>query len=351
MARPIRLTMEQKKQLLMEIFQKLSAVRMADSGLKIEQKFKLEGEHKATVQYSEKAWYKTIMLIDQNAEEVGWYGICRRDPEDRTVFRVEDIIVYPQKVTGATINPDPAEFAAWECGLDDETFNHMRIHVHSHVYMGVTPSTVDERFREDRLSQLKDNDFMIFQIMNKRGDISSAVYDFEDGIYYESNDVSTTVECENMEVWKQRIAIGRALMGFDLESIKETADLFAESGMKEFLNGAKTAVTTERVSYGSSSKWWNGKYNSGAHNGGYTGTGYGQRSLANASAGTASSKVYDEDDDDGYEYDIHDVSPETEVYLRSTYGDAAFEKYGKRLVTDPFFCEDDGYDYAGHSLK
>lgn len=328
MARPIRLTKDQKISLLQAIVEKLNSARMTESGLQINQKFKLDGEHKCSVVYTPKAWFKTIMLIDQNSLEVGWYGVCRRDDENKNEFYVEDIMVYPQKVTGATINPDPVEFVNWENGLDDDVFNNMRIHVHSHVNMAVTPSSVDQKFRDDRLSQLKDDDFMIFQIMNEQGNINSAVYDFQEGIYYENSDVTTLVECDDMAVWEQYKKIGRLLMGCDQTMLGEVVEAFTESGMKGFIDGASKVVVRETASYGTGSGYYKGTgYNAytgynGNKKSGYTGytkpgqTGSGVTYLN----GGKKTPIYDYDE---YSED------EVKEYMR--------ERYGEEALTDPFY--------------
>lgn len=259
MARPIVLTTEQKNELLAEFTRQLNGVRMADAGIKVEKKYKLPNA-KTSVTYTADAWFKTIMLIEENGKEVGWHAVCFRDPSDDKAFIVTDILVYPQKVTGATINPDPAEYAAWMNGLDDDTFNNMRGHIHSHVNMPVSPSGTDERFREDRIAQLREDDFYIFQIMNKRGNISSAVYDIKYNTYYENADVETLIECESMEQWDTYKTIAKMLLTCDQKSISGAMKLFTETNMATFLGEAKKVVVEEKVTY-------NGKYNYNTYGG------------------------------------------------------------------------------------
>ena len=252
MAKPIMLTEELRLKCLQEFAQKLADARMAGGTFKFEKAIKYDDKKECEVVYTPKAWYKTLMLIQENAKEVGWHGICRRDEEDPAVFNVEDILVYPQKVTGTTINPDAVEYAAWMNQLDDDTFNNLRCHVHSHVNMGVTPSGTDQKFREDRLSQLGDDDFYVFQIMNKKGDISSAVYDFKNNVFYETSDVKTLVLWDGeMEEWSDYKIVGDLLLdGLNPENLMAIVDLFNNSGMKEFIEGAKESVKEEKYSYG-----------------------------------------------------------------------------------------------------
>lgn len=243
MAKPIRMTEEMKEICLEEFRKTLNDSRMSLGTFEFKKALKYEADKKCEVCYNSKAWYKTIMLIEIQPKEVGWHGICRRDEEDPTVFYVEDILVYPQKVTAINIDPDPVEYAAWMNSLDDDTFNNLRIHVHSHVNMGTTPSSTDQTFRKDRLSQLRDDDFYVFQIMNKKGEINSAVYDFKNNIFYESADVKTVVACEcEMEEWDTYKTIGKLLMACTGDELTPILALYREAGMKEFLSDAQGKV-------------------------------------------------------------------------------------------------------------
>lgn len=257
MAKPIKLTEEIKQKCLEEFQKNLDEARLSLGEFQFKKSLKYESEKTCEVCYSAIAWYKTIMLIENQPKEVGWHGVCRRDVEDPTVFYVDDIFVYPQRVTGATIDPDPIEYTAWMNGLDDQTFNNLRCHVHSHVNMGVTPSGTDQTFRADRLSQLSDDGYYIFQIMNKKGDISSAVYDFKNNIFYESGDVKTTVICDcEMEEWDTYKTIGKLLMACTGDELTPIVDLFHDSGMKSFLNGAKEYVKEAIPAYSGYGDFW-----------------------------------------------------------------------------------------------
>lgn len=350
MAKPIKLTQEQKLALLQSLAETLNSARMTNDGIKIEKRFTLTGEHKCTVQYTANAWYKTIMLIENQPDEVGWHGVCHRDAKDKTLFHITDILLYPQKVTDATINPDPIEYANWMNALDDDTFNHMRAHIHSHVYMPVTPSGPDQKFRDDRLSQLSDDDFYIFQIMNKEGNISSAVYDFQNNIFYENKDVSTTVECDDMNIWETYKNIGKMLMGCTVEELRPAIDIFLTSGVNGFLTEAKNVVTRERTAYNGY-----GSYNKyGNRDDGYRDYRAGRRAIgADETVGNTSAKGsastgslyalppadskpgFDDADDD-----------DLDAFLREKYGDDFADEFGDEIKADPFFSADDTCHYG-----
>jgi hypothetical protein len=102
---------------------------------------------------------------------------------------IEDIFVYPQEVTGSTVSTDQEEYSKWLYGLDDETFGKIRLQSHSHVNMGVTPSSVDDRHREQILAQLDPEMFYIFMIWNKSLSVHALIYDMQNNILYEDKDV------------------------------------------------------------------------------------------------------------------------------------------------------------------
>ena len=249
MAKPIRFTGEIRESILRDFAAKLDAARMGTTGFKYEKSAQYEDGRKATVVYSSKAWFKTIMLVETQPKEVGWHGVCYRDEDNPNEFYIEDIIIYPQKVTGTTITPDPIEYTNWMNKLDDNTFNHLRFHGHSHVNMAVFSSGTDEAFRNDRMSQLKDDDFYVFQVFNKKGEIHSAVYDYKNNTLYENADVATEVECDSMDIWDSYKAIALLLRKFngELDNLQAVVQAYDESDMGNFLDEADTSVTEDKI--------------------------------------------------------------------------------------------------------
>lgn len=128
------------------------------------------------------AYVKMRTLVADNDTEVGWYGTVTKVPGLEATYVIEDIIVYPQKVTGATVEQDEDKMFEFEMSLTDEQVNHKRFQGHSHVNMGVTPSGTDEQFYQDLLSQV--NDYFIITITNKREDYTVRFYDMEHNILY-----------------------------------------------------------------------------------------------------------------------------------------------------------------------
>ena len=86
-------------------------------------------------------------------------------------------------------------------GLDDETFMNMRMHGHSHVNMGVTPSSTDLNFyKNEILAELNDTDYYIFVIWNKKNEHTVKIYDFGKNILFETADVDVRILNDGMGI-------------------------------------------------------------------------------------------------------------------------------------------------------
>ena len=127
------------------------------------------------------AYLKMRKLVDDTSTEIGWYGTVDKLPGINS-YIINDIIVYPQIVTGATCEQDEDKMFEFEMSLTDEQVNHKRFHGHSHVNMSTGPSGVDEAFYRDILSQT--TDYFIITITNKRKEYTTRFYDIENNILY-----------------------------------------------------------------------------------------------------------------------------------------------------------------------
>lgn len=127
------------------------------------------------------AYLKMRKLVDDTSTEIGWYGTVDKLPGINS-YIINDIIVYPQIVTGATCEQDEDKMFEFEMSLTDEQVNHKRFHGHSHVNMSTGPSGVDESFYRDILSQT--TDYFIITITNKRKEYTTRFYDIENNILY-----------------------------------------------------------------------------------------------------------------------------------------------------------------------
>lgn len=150
-------------------------------------------DRKATVTFNPVAYAKMQYLVSKFSTESGWHGIARRVAPDKSDFIVDDIMIYPQQVTGATVSTDQKEYEEWLANLPDDVFNNVRFHGHSHVDFACSPSSVDMEHRNGLLQQLGSNDFYIFMIMNKKNTYSIAVYDMACNTLFETQDVDVKV--------------------------------------------------------------------------------------------------------------------------------------------------------------
>lgn len=128
------------------------------------------------------AYVKLRKLVDDTTTEIGWYGTVTKMPGFESVFVIDDILVYPQTVTGATCVQDDDKVFEFELNLSTDQVNRKRFHGHSHVNMGVTPSGVDEQFYQDILTQV--DDYFIVMIANKSGAYYTRFYDMQNNILY-----------------------------------------------------------------------------------------------------------------------------------------------------------------------
>ena len=153
---------------------------------------KVEGESKATVTFSERAYSKIILLLEAFNEEVAWHGVASRIEKGQ--YRIDDIIVYPQYVTGASVKTNALELANWAGNVPEEIYNNIHFQGHSHVRMSVHPSGEDMRDQKKYLDQLEDEDFYIFAVFNKYYDVNLTIYDMKYDLCYEDEDVEFEVE-------------------------------------------------------------------------------------------------------------------------------------------------------------
>jgi len=128
------------------------------------------------------AYVKMRTLVLETSTEIGWYGIVNKVDGLPNTYLIEDIIVYPQKVTGATCEQDEDKMFEFELSLTTEQVNHKRFHGHSHVNMSTGPSGVDEKFYQDILTQVRD--YFIICINNKANSMYVRFYDIEHNVVY-----------------------------------------------------------------------------------------------------------------------------------------------------------------------
>jgi hypothetical protein len=145
---------------------------------------------KASISFTQEAYLKIMLYVRDTNTEIAWHGSVTRKDNN---FTVHDVYLYPQIVTGGTVNTDQTEYNKWVEELDDDTFNKMRLQGHSHVNFGASPSGTDKDYYSSILNVLNKNDFYIFMIINKSGSMYFEIYDLENNVIYENQDVNVNV--------------------------------------------------------------------------------------------------------------------------------------------------------------
>lgn len=156
---------------------------------------KIDGELPQII-FSRKAYLKMEKIIDMVSKECAWHGCVTREGN---TYRIEDIEIYPQTVTGATVEADEVKYPLWVIQHTDEQINSMRFQGHSHVNMGVSPSGTDLKFYDDLTKQVKD--FYIFIIQNKKGEYNLRLVDKENNLLYEDLEYEIDYEVEGLDEW------------------------------------------------------------------------------------------------------------------------------------------------------
>lgn len=200
MSKIIKLTPECIEQCCIEFSEYISKARVADGKVSFQKIFNYPGR-RATLYFDPGAWIKMDALVRKFDDEVAWHGVAFRGDDPKTdEYFIQDIIVYPQEVTGATVNTDQAEYENWLMSLEDDVFNNVRMQGHSHVNMGVTPSGVDTTHQEKILEQLDDDMFYIFVIWNKRGEKTVKIYDLAKNVLFETADVDVKIAGSDLDL-------------------------------------------------------------------------------------------------------------------------------------------------------
>jgi len=186
MPKPIIMTDAMKQEALNDFSAILNGAKMPDGKFSYNKSFNYK-DGDVTIWLTMEAYQKIVTLVVEFSNEVGWHGAVTRISDNE--FVIEDIYVYPQEVTASTVNTNQEAYTEWLYKLDDNTFNNIRMQGHSHNNMGVSPSGIDDKHRQQILDQLEPDMFYIFMIWNKSLSIHTLVYDMQRNILYEDKDV------------------------------------------------------------------------------------------------------------------------------------------------------------------
>ena len=309
MSRPIKMTEQYLKECREDFEKALKLTKMADGKLSFTKMFSC-GEQKATVFFTPEAWAKMVMLVKEFDKEVAWHGVAQRtENEAANEYVISDILVYPQTVSGASVEMDTEEYAKWiMANAEDERFNNIHMQGHSHVNMAPNPSSVDLNHQEEILNMLGDEDFYIFMIWNKSFVSNNKVYDMKKNVLFENTDVTVKI-------------IG------------------GSEDLDEFLKVAKDMVKAKTYQYGSGYNGYGG-YGSGSYGVKQSGrTTGGPYNPLPSSSSTKDDKKDDKKTDKKETKSKKDDKKKTRSKIGAGWSGA--ESYHQRTM---FENDDDGYD-------
>ena len=195
MSKIVNITQKYLEECRIDFEKALRNAKLANGKIAFAKTFNTEKKENATVLFTSEAWTKMVILLQEFSKEVAWHGVTRRlECEGANKYIIDDILVYPQEVTGATVEMDTAKYATWlQENDEDERFYNIHMQGHSHVNMAPNPSGVDLNHQEEILEQLGDDDFYIFMIYNKSFKRNIKIYDLRKNILFEDADIDVKI--------------------------------------------------------------------------------------------------------------------------------------------------------------
>ena len=246
--RPIKLNDKQKealqKKFAKQFLESLEKYTFGSSTkVSFEADINVKKKDKIQIVYSPSAWIRMNALVDNFSSEVSWFGLVEKC--DPNMYYVYDVLVCKQQVSGVKVDTQDEDMLEFLANLTDEQAEHMHFQAHSHVNMSTSASGTDLQNQEDILGNMPGNDgFYIFQIWNKRGDISTYLYDFENNMYYDSSDVKIVVEDPDYGALEDFIGEAKSLV----------------SGISATNAGNKTGNELSTYRYGNNYPYYYGGY-------------------------------------------------------------------------------------------
>lgn len=200
MPKPIKLTKRLIDEMCEEFRVEISKIKMFDGKVNYNKHLTYKNkDDKATVLFSPTAYAKMLHLIMEWESEIAWHGVGERMKD--STFLISDILVYPQTVSGATVEMDTDEYAKWIIeNIEDERFNNIIMQGHSHVNMGTSASTVDITHQEEILEQLTSDMYYIFMIWNKKLEKNIKIFDLANNTLYENEDIICNIDAHEGDI-------------------------------------------------------------------------------------------------------------------------------------------------------
>lgn len=172
----------------------------------IKEKCKLDKKTtRPTLMIDSEAYAAMQELVKQSSVEISWHALVTREED---IFYLYDVLVFPQINSPVSTTTDDEEFAEWQRSLIENVdfpIEHLRCHGHSHVNMGVYSSGIDDQYQSDILTKVKDDDFYLFLIMNKKNEMCALLYDFKENVLFETKDMDIEIVNNDGESITERI--------------------------------------------------------------------------------------------------------------------------------------------------
>lgn len=216
-------------------------------------------ERTAVIYFTPEAWVKLYALVSSFSTEVQWHGLTERLSENE--YEVYDIIVPPHTVGAATVTSDAEMYSQWINNLSDEEFNNLKFHGHSHVNMGVTPSSTDMKYRDDVITNCGREGFYIFMIFNKKNEWSAQIYDLENNALYDTKQIEVEVYSETMGCLSEFVANAKKVATEPPKPVVTTTKTNNKAAASKSYSNVKSSYTYPYpdVDYTYNSpnyKWW-----------------------------------------------------------------------------------------------
>lgn len=154
-----------------------------------------ENVKKPTILINSNTYTKMYELVKQSPIELQWHMMVKRFPETQE-YHVYDILLFPQTNSGASTTTDQDEFAKWQMELIQDLefpIEDLRGHGHSHVNMNVYSSGIDDAYQKNLITKVEDGDFYLFFVLNKKMEMYALLYDFDQQIIFETNDMTIEI--------------------------------------------------------------------------------------------------------------------------------------------------------------
>ena len=197
--------------------------------------------NKPTLFISNDAYLKMQEYIAQSKKEIGWLGTCSRQDDD---YIINNVYLFDQEVHETTceiteegLNKFALELMEKPNGMD--IWNNICLWGHSHVNMGVLPSSQDNKQLDFFLKNMKEG-FFIRYIGNKKGEIGLQIVDIDKNIILDEKEISIKRIMTEEDV-KQIMALEEEIKELNekISNIKKCNEVFANNIKTEIAEKVK----------------------------------------------------------------------------------------------------------------